>query len=60
MDGLMDGWMGGWRRPNHMPCHLDALQTMTSVDFRRLPGGLHSVAKQAPFYVASGMDFGGF
>ena len=48
----MDGWMDGWRRPNHMHSHLDALQTMPSVDFRRAPGNLHSVAEQAPFNIA--------
>ena len=40
---------GKSRRPNHMRSHLDALQTMTSVAFRRLPGDFHSVAKQASF-----------
>ncbi|MEC7214067.1 MAG: hypothetical protein VXW26_06605 [SAR324 cluster bacterium] len=39
---------------------MDALQTPSPVDPRRLPGGLHSVAKQASFYVAVGIDFGGF
>ena len=52
--------MDGWRRPNHMPSHLDAIQTMVSVDLRRLPGEFHSVAKQASFNVASPSDFGGF
>ena len=46
-------------RPNHMPSHLDALQTMISVAFRRFLGRLHSVAKQASFDIASGSDFGG-
>ena len=46
-------------RPNHMPSHLDALQTMIPVDSRRLLGSLHSVAKQASFDIASGSDFGG-
>ena len=45
----MDGWMDGWSRPNHMPSHLDALQTTRPVNFRRLLGKLHSVAKQASF-----------
>ena len=39
--------MDGWSRPNHMPSHLDAIQSMISVNFRRFPGDLHSVAKQA-------------
>ena len=56
----MDGWMDGWSRPNHMPSHLDALPTTSPVAFRRLLGGLHSVAKQASFYVAFGADVGGF
>ena len=48
------------RRPNHMHSHLDALQAMTPVNFRRLPRDFHSVAKQASFYVAFGTDFQGF
>ena len=44
-------------RPNHMPSHLDALQTTTCVAFRRLPGELHSVAQQASFNIASGRNF---
>ena len=38
-----------WRRPNHMRSPLDALQTPTPVNFRRLPRDFHSVAKQASF-----------
>merc|ERR1712078_920399 len=68
MDGWMDAWldrwmdgrMDGWSRPNHMPSHLDGLQTMPPVDFRRFAGGLHSVAKQASFRVAFRSVFGGF
>ena len=56
----MNGWMDGWSRPNHMPSHLDALQTMRSVDLRRLLGKLHSFAKQASFSIAFRRDFGGF
>ena len=56
----MDGWMDGWSRPNHMPSHLDALQTTASVNFRRGPGKLHSVAKRASFCVAFRVDFRGF
>ena len=48
------------RRPNHMPSHLDALQTMRSVDFRRVAGEFHSVAKQASLSIAFRKDFGGF
>ena len=55
----MDGWMDGWSRPNHMPSHLDALQTMSSVDLRRVPGEFHSVAKQASLSIAFRRDFGG-
>ena len=55
----MDGQTDGWRRPNHMRSHLNALQTTSPVDFRRVPGGLHSVAKQASFNIAFGRDFGG-
>ena len=44
--------MDGWRRPNHMHSHLDALQTMPSVNFRRGAGDFHSVAEQAPFNIA--------
>ena len=43
----MDGHGGA--RPHHMRSHLDALQTTTSVDFRRVARDLHSVAKQASF-----------
>ena len=60
MDGWMDRWMHGWSRPNHMPSHLDALQSMSSVNFRRFAGGFHSVAKQASFSIAFRRDFGGF
>ena len=52
--------MDGWSRPNHMPSHLDALQTPGPVNLRRFPGGLHSVAKRASFRVAFWSDFRGF
>ena len=52
--------MDGWTRPNHMPSHLDALQTMRPVNLRRCPGNFHSVAKQASFRVAFRSVFGGF
>ena len=55
----MDGWMDGWSRPNHMPSHLDALQTMPCVNFRRFAGGVHGVAKQASFSIAFWSNFGG-
>ena len=51
---------GRSRRPNHMRSPLDALQTPTPVDLRRLPGEFHSVAKQASFNVAFWSNFGGF
>ena len=52
MDGCMHACMDGWRRPNHMHSHLDALQTMPSVNFRRGAGEFHSVAKRASFNIA--------
>ena len=35
-----------------MHSHLDALQTMASVDLHRGAGDFHSVAEQAPFNIA--------
>ena len=35
-------------------------KAMAPVDFRRLAGELHSVAKQASFNIAFGADFKGF
>ena len=52
--------MDGWRRPNHMHSHLDALQAMAPVDFRRGASRVHGVAKQASFYIALGVHFQGF
>ena len=52
--------MDGWRRPNHMRSHLDALQTPAPVNFRRVAGEVHSIAKQASFSVAFWSDFEGF
>ena len=52
--------MDGWRRPNHMPCLMDALQAMPSVDLRQVARRFHSVAKQASFRVAFWSDFRGF
>ena len=43
-----------------MHSHLDALQAMTPVTFRRLASEVHSVAKQALFYIAFGAHFQGF
>ena len=51
---------GRSRRPNHMHSHLDALQAMAPVSFRRGPSDSHSVAKRASFYIAFGRDFCGF
>ena len=51
---------GRSRRPNHMHSHLDALQAMAPIDFRRGPSGFHSVAKRTSFYIAFGRDFCGF
>ena len=43
-----------------MDSHIGSPKAMRPVNLRRLPGGLHSVAKQASFYIAFGTDFGGF
>ena len=43
-----------------MHSHLDALQAMSPVAFRRLPSEVHSVAKQALFYIAFEAHFQGF
>ena len=43
-----------------MHSHLDALQAMAPVAFRRLVSEVHSVAKQALFYIALGAHFQGF
>ena len=51
---------GRSRRPNHMRSLFDSPKAMASVNFRRLPGGLHSVVKQASFYIAFGVDLEGF
>ena len=51
---------GRSRRPNHMHSHLDALQAMGPVAFRRVASEVHSVAKRASFYIAFGRDFCGF
>ena len=57
---MIRGTRGRSRRPNHMHSHLDALQTLSPVNFRRGARGLHSVAEQASFDIASGKDFEGF
>ena len=56
----MDGWMDGWRRPNHMRSQIGGPKAMRPVAFRRLPGGFHSVGKQASFSIAFSNNFGGF
>ena len=38
----------------------DSPKAMGSVNLRRLPGGFHSVVKQASFNIAFGSNFGGF
>ena len=43
-----------------MRSFFDNPKTMGSVNLRRLPGGFHSVVKQASFYIASGTDFRSF
>ena len=50
---------GRSRRPNHMRSLFDNPKAMPSVDLRRLPGGFHSVVKQASFNIAFGSNFGG-
>ena len=51
---------GRSRRPNHMRSLLDASQTPTPVNFRRVAREFHSAAKQASFNIAFGTDFRGF
>ena len=43
-----------------MHSHLDALQAMGPVAFRRVPSDFHSVAKPASFHIALGLYFQGF
>ena len=43
-----------------MHSHLDALQAMRPVALRRVASEVHSVAKQASFYIALGVHFQGF
>ena len=43
-----------------MRSFFDSPKAMASVNFRRLPGGLHSVAKQASFNIAFRVDLEGF
>ena len=47
-------------RPNHMLSLRDSLQTLISVDLRRLARRFHSIAKQASLSVAFRSDFEGF
>ena len=49
---------GRSRRPNHMHSHLDALQAMGPVALRQGVSRVHSVTKQASFYIALGLLFG--
>ena len=58
---------GRSRRPNHMPSQIGGPKAMRPVSLRRLPGELHSVAKQGsfetPFFGVPGQlwsDFGRF
>ena len=46
-------------RPNHMSNQIDSPKAPRLADFRRVPGEVHSVAKQAPFRIAFRVDFGG-
>ena len=43
-----------------MRSHIGSPKTMALVDFRRGPGELHSVAKQASFNIAFWSHFNGF
>ena len=43
-----------------MRSHIGSPKAMIPVDLRRLPGGLHSVAKQASFNIAFWSHFSGF
>ena len=52
--------MDGWRRPNHMRSQIGGPKAMRPVGFRRVPSEVHSVAKQALFYIAFGAHFQGF
>ena len=51
---------GRSRRPNHMRSHIGNPKAMRPVNFRRLRGEFHSVAKQASFNIAFGRDFWSF
>ena len=43
-------------RPNHMQSQFRSPEVATPVDLRRLAGGFHSVAKQASYNIAFGVD----
>ena len=51
---------GRSRRPNHMRSQIGGPKAMRPVALRRLPGDFHSVAKQASFNIAFGVDLEGF
>ena len=51
---------GKSRRPNHMRSQIGGPKAMPPVNLRRLPGGFHSVAKQASFNIACWSNFNGF
>ena len=51
---------GRSRRPNHMRSLFGNPKAMASVDFRRLAGEVHSVAKQTSFSIAFWNNFGGY
>ena len=48
---------GTSRRPNHMRSQIGRPKALAPVNFRRLWGDSHSVAKQASLYIALGADF---
>ena len=60
MHGWMDKQMDGLRRPNHMRSQICGPKAMPPVNFRQLPGEVHSVAKQASLHIAFWSNFGGF
>ena len=51
---------GRSRRPNHMRSQIGNPKAMRPVDFRRLAGGIHNVAKQGSFCIAFKSNFGGY
>ena len=59
-DRSLDRTIDCLRRPNHMRSQIGGPKAMPPVGLRRLPGELHSIAKQASFSVAFRSDFKDF